>query len=347
MAKVLEQKNKKFLVVGLVAVIIILAAAGFASYTMKNKSQERQVVRFGSGGASGQAGVFQGIAAVAKELGYLDEELDKVGFDVEFYMFSNGGAVNEAIATGEIDLASMGDVPTAVAMSNDIGTTWIGVGVSPLNYTVITSPKSDIEVLEDLEGKKIAYNIGTASQKLYEVVVNEFSLDESKIEGVNLTETDGINALLTGDVDAVIAPEKNAVVMEHNGEAKIVFSTAEYPEWASQNLLIGRTEFLEEHPEVAVALHKACIRAREAMIEDPQVGYVALSAHELEETPELGDKIYNKDNGQFLNIVSGITEESIQREQDLVDFLYSIGKITTQVNVKDYVDNSYYEEAVK
>lgn len=334
-----EGKKLKAITVTIAVLILVLVAVSITGCG----SGEKKVIHFGS--SAGENGNFLGIVAIAKELGYIDEELGALGFEVEYSGFANGVAVNEGITAGEVDLSTLGDVPTAVGIANDIGLTWIGVGLSSYNNAIVVSADSDIQTPEDLSGKKVALGVGTSCQYLWESVVTEFGIDVSNVEILNLGTSDSISALSTGNTDAVVLGENYAKVLEADGTARILVNTEDYPQWAPQDMIVGRTEFLEENPEVGVALHKALIRAKEEFIKNPEKYYVTLSAKQIEEYPELGAEIYNRDNGEFANLITEITESNLEREQKLADFLYSIERITTQANISGSLDNSYYEKA--
>ncbi len=334
-------KNIAFVIAGLIIVIVIIG--GIFASKGKSDSKEKTVVRFGS--SAGENGILLGLPGVARELGYIQEELNAIGYDVEFAGFANGVAVNEAFASNNLDVSTLGDVPCSVGLSNDIGITWIGVGLSTYNNTIVVTKDSGIREVKDLEGKSVAYGIGTASQHLFEKVVIEYGLDENKINVNNLSGSNGVNAVLTGDVDAAVIGENQAQVLAADKDADILLSTADYPEWAPQDTFVGRTEFLKENPDVAVAIQKAFIRAKEAVIENPDKYYVTLSAKQIETHPELGKSIYYIDNGAFDYLDSKVEQGNIDRLQLLADFLYEIDKITTKVDISQNVDNSYYEKA--
>lgn len=335
--------KKKNIVLIVVVVIVLAVIAGIVWHNRQGNGTK--VIHFGS--ASGESGEFAGMVAVAKELGYLEEEFHAAGYEVEYLGFANGVAVNEAMVTGDIDFSTLGDVPTATAIANDIGTKWIGVGLSSQNAAIVVAPDSDIQEISDLEGKIVSYNIGTSPQYLFESVVEYFQLDRDLIEEVNLTNANSMTSLITGDIDAAVMGGEDAQVMENNGEGRILLTTKDYPQWASQSIIVARAAFLEDNPDAAVALHRALIRAREEFIKDPDRFYVTLSGGKIEQYPELGDSIYNVDDGEFINLISEVTDSNIERLQDVEEFFYEIGSLTDFHEVSDYVDNSYYQEAKK
>lgn len=342
-----DRKNKliKFIaLLGLVIIVIAVAVIYSISTSARSKTS-RPVVRFGS--SAGESGNLFGISAAAWELGYIQEELDAIGYDVDKLGFANGVAVNEAFVADQIDVSTLGDVPAAVGFSNNIGTEWLGVGLSTYNNTIVVKADSGIETVKDLEGKSVAFSVGTTTQYLWESVVKEFGLNADNIKSVNLGGSNAINAFIAGEVDAVVLSETQAQVEVADGVGEIILSTADYTQWAPSDTFVGRKEYLEKNPEVAVAILKAFIRAREEVIKNPDKYYVTISSLQLQDHPELGEAIYNVDNGKFSNFDAMIYKDNIVREQALADFLHSVGKITNKVNISEYVDTSYYEKALK
>lgn len=338
-------KKNKYAKIGfvLIVAIFVFAVVGFAGKGL-GSNKERKIVYIGSSG--GESGNSIGIVAIAKELGYIQEEFDKVGYDVEFMGFAGGVAVNEALATGKIDLATEGDVPTAVGIANHIGLTWIGVNLGAYDHVIVVEPDSEIQSFNDLEGKNIGFGLGSASQYIYESALVQYGVDKDKIEVLNIGGTNALNALTSGEMDATVQLEFDARISEKKGESRVLLTSSDIG-FSSQDMIIGRTDFLEENPQAAVALHKALIRAREEFKKNPEKYYVTLSAQKIEEYPELGEVLFDRDGGEFTNLISGISEDNLKREQKLENFLFEVGRTSNTEDISQYCDNSYYEQAVK
>jgi sulfonate transport system substrate-binding protein len=340
-----EYRQKRELVrKAIAAAAFIVLLAGCA----KNdpQKQARGLVHFGS--SAGENGILLGVAGVAREQGYIQEELNAVGYDVEFFGFVNGVAVNEAFAAKELEISTLGDVPAAIGFSNNIGTVWIGLGLSSYNSEILARTDTGITSVKDLEGKKVAYGVGTTTEYLWQQVVREYGLDESKVEKVNLSGAHLINAIETKDVDAIIHGENWTRQLEVQGKGTIILTTADHPQWKPQDTVVGRDAYLKEHPEVGVAVLKALIRARETVTANPDPHYVTISGRQLEQFPDLARNIYNRDNknsGNFAILDSHIYDDNIAREQALADFLESVDKIVNHVVIKAHVDTSYWEKA--
>jgi sulfonate transport system substrate-binding protein len=114
-------------------------------------------------------------------------------------------------------------------------------------------------------------------------------------------------------------------------------------------VLAGRNEFLEKNPEVAVALEKALIRAYDFANENPDKAYQDFTL-DNKYTVDLIKKVYSENNGgngQFEFGKGNIEEEDLKKLSGLSEFLYSHEIITNQVDIKDFVNTKYYEQALK
>lgn len=323
--------------------IFAIASISLSLLTVACNGKETKIAHIGS--SAGESGNFLGITATAIKLGFIDEEFAKIGWKAEYTGFATGIAVNEGIVAGDVDISTLGDVPCAVGISNDIGLTWIGVGLRSYNSTFVVRKDSPIQSVSELNGKKVGFGVGTTTQYLFESVIKEFALDKDSIEVLNMVHSTAINALLTGNVDVILLGENQAKSLEADGEARIILNTRDWPQWAPMDTIVARTKFAKKHSEVLVAFHKALIRARSEFIKNPEEYYVNLSARQIEAHPELGDSIYNIDGGKFENLIAYVPEDNIVREQRLFDFLESVGRITVHKNVRDALDNTFYEQA--
>lgn len=316
------------------------------SSTSASKNKKRYTIQFGS--SAGDSGNYIGVAAVAKEFGFIKEELDKIGYDVEFTGLTNGVAVNEAIISKSLDFSTLGDYPNATGIDNDVGFTWIGSTFNEYNMNIVVANKSSIKTPKDLEGHSVGYGFGTAGQYLWENLVKLYKIDRSKVQEVNITNnSNGVSIILTGNIDAYVGSEFSTIDYVSEKILREIANTHDYPQWAPQSTIIARTKFLKEHPETAVAIEKAFIRAWQEIRKNPEKYYDTISGFRLKQHPEAGDKIFNYDGGKFNNLFVGVSDSQIERQQNLYNFFREIGRIRSDKKVKQYADNSYYLKAAK
>ena len=308
-------------------------------------AKSKKTVRIGNVNGSGSFN-YSGNISIAKELGYLEEEFEKIGYAVEYYAFENGVYANEAFVAGDIDFAFIGDVPGITGLVNGIGTTWIGIDevVTPIGIAV--KKGSPIRKPQDFIGKTVSVAIGTNNYLLYANYFRDAGIAENQFETANLNSANGRAAVISGKVDAAIGNIIDLVPLEQSGQIDIIFTTAERPEWHSQLLLVGRTKFLKSNPKTGVALFKALIRARQTAIKNPKKFYGAISANQLKDYPDQAEKYLNPDK-EFKNYIAKITQNNITRAQNLQEFFVSIGRFQKKIDVSSFIDTSYYEKASK
>ncbi len=203
-----------------------------------------------------------GNAAVARDQGYIEEELNAIGYTADYVGFQSAGVgANEALAAKEADIAIYGDFPaiTYVAGGNEAK---IIAGNTTRNQLGIFA-RDGINSVEDLKGKKVATMFGTTAYLYLSNQLNEAGLTIDDIEVVNAT-VDAISLYLTGEVDAIAnSPQLYWGVTANGGQGNEVAINGDKEDLASYNVVIARTEFLDANPEVEKALVKALKRGYE------------------------------------------------------------------------------------
>ncbi|SHJ70629.1 sulfonate transport system substrate-binding protein [Aureimonas altamirensis DSM 21988] len=135
----------------------------------------------------------------------LSGEQDKLAADVTYANFSSGPLRLEAIRAGAAQVGAVGDVPPILAHYSDAGVVVVGAVVTagPGNL-VTTAPGSGIETLEDLKGKRVGINVGTAQQATVLRNLEAVGLGIADIEPVNLGLSEFADALRGGQIDAAV-----------------------------------------------------------------------------------------------------------------------------------------------
>lgn len=278
---------------------------------------------------------------LAYDKGYLEEELNAAGYTLDLVTFQEAGpAINEAYASGELDMAFYGDYPAATAYSNGVDIRVIGVADKQMNAGVLAQKDAGIQSPKDLEGKKVIIGIGTNYQEYWKHLVDIYDIDESKVEIVNVV-SDAASVFTTGEADAWLTLYYNVVYYENQGLGVDVENSVAHPEMASLWTVTGRNDFLQENPDAAVAVLKALQRAKEETVSNPDEFFHAIAS------PTLGVDVFRKaygfdDTFAFLDsdIDSGVTDKL----NYLSDFMLENGYISKAIDVDSFVDTSYYEK---
>lgn len=339
-------KNKTLILI--LAAIFIFSLAGCAK-TSKNaadatKPRELKTVKLGFPGSANFIG---GVAGIAQEKKFIDEELGKAGYKIEYVPFAAAGpAVNEALAGKKIDLAIYADFPGLVLKSKDIGITLIGITDKYFNSTTIVKSDSPIKSVKELKGKKIAFTKGTYMQKYFLEVLALNGLSEKDMEIINVVTTDAVSALLNGNVDALIYTDNTVIPLIVNKSAREIDSTRHYPELSAQIIFVGVDSFLKENPDVPVAVIKALAKAKEFVKSNTQEAFQIWTKSGLNEE---GLKIYyGTDGSKFDSLFPlKIDQESIAKLTATKKFMLDQKLISNDFDIAKFVDYSYYDKALK
>ena len=140
---------------------------------------------------------------------YIAAELKPLGVEVELIKFTRYADVRTALASGSIDLGSIGpaDVPIALSQGLKSVVALMGVGVSPKNPIA----KTGLELAKwpDLVGKNIGIAPGSAVWFQFAATIVEAGLPYSKLTTLNMqgAGTVMVQAMQRGDIDVFIGWE--------------------------------------------------------------------------------------------------------------------------------------------
>ncbi|AZN72598.1 hypothetical protein D5400_16150 [Georhizobium profundi] len=129
----------------------------------------------------------------------------KLAADVSFANFSSGPLRLEAIRAGAAQVGAVGDVPPILAHFSDADVVIVGAVItSGEGNTLATAPDSGIETLEDLAGKRVGINVGTAQQATVLRNLRAVGLTLDDIEPIHLGLSEFADALRAGQIDAAV-----------------------------------------------------------------------------------------------------------------------------------------------
>jgi len=205
---------------------------------------------------------------VMREKGFLDEAFATHGIKVESPEITSGAQQTQAIAAGEIDIASvLGGTSAILAKANGVDLKVIAAYArSPRAYALMTRADGPA-TLADLKGKKIAGPKGTVLNQLLAAALASQGLTLDDVEYINMDLPTARAALLSERVDVATLAGNNAVLVEQaggkilaDGEGLIKPTT----------VIAAGTRFLEEHPDLVAAYFQAHRKALDFMAEHPQ-----------------------------------------------------------------------------
>lgn len=280
----------------------------------------------------------QNVEKLANALGYFDEEFSDLGIKVNLIEFATGGAENEAFASGSIDFAFYGDQPTINGIANNVPVTILG---SPMRTetanALLVRADSEIASVEELAGKKVAVTVGTAQHKILLQILDKHGLSEEDIELNNLKNADAFTALAAGEVDAILTLEPSITTYTKNGTAKILEDGTGF---VNTSIFVGRTEFIEQYPEITERYIRALLRA-EAWREENTEEAAQIIADIVDTDPSYIIEYWPK-----YDMTLRASEDDIQALYETAEFLKEQGGLDHDISLEGHYDFSYLENAI-
>jgi sulfonate transport system substrate-binding protein len=140
---------------------------------------------------------------------YIVDELKPLGVQVETAKFVRYADTRTALASGSVDMGSIGPADIAIALSQGLKTivALMGVGVSPKNP--IAKKGLALAKWEDLIGPKIGIAPGSAVWFQFAAMMTEVGVPYNKLSTINIqgAGTSFLQALQRGDIDVFIGWE--------------------------------------------------------------------------------------------------------------------------------------------
>ena len=208
---------------------------------------------------------------IARAKGLLDPIEKKHNVKIVFRSFSYGAPENQAMAAGELQIASAGMGPAIVASARLPAKL---LAISILEQTAILVPKgADIKSVAQLKGKKIAYP-GKGSQQ-YPLLVKALADVGLKVSDVQLFKTKGSDVptlLANKSVDAGITWDPHVSNALAAGYAQVLIKAEKILPIKAGNYIgngvYARNDFIEKRPELVQDLITAIVKSIDLILAD-------------------------------------------------------------------------------
>lgn len=282
-----------------------------------------------------------------------------IGVKVNAVTYSAGTDINNAIVSGDVDVASFGSSPIALGIANGI------------DYKVIYAPyiqggniealvvKKDqkISSVADLKGKTIAAPFGTTSHYALLSALKLAGLSPEDVKLLDMGGQDIVAAWTRGDIDAayIWSPALDECLKDGN----IIINDGQL---AEQGVLIpelgvAKTEFAKKYPTLVSQYVKTLIDVYGLVQDNPEKAAQDVAAWEgiTEESAkgQVADNLWVSGEDQLTNKYLGSTDKKGQLATTLktiADFHESQKNISKSPDLKTFegaIDPSYVELALK
>ncbi|MDR3294575.1 MAG: aliphatic sulfonate ABC transporter substrate-binding protein [Clostridiales Family XIII bacterium] len=275
---------------------------------------------------------------VAKELGFIEEELDAVGATFVWTEFNSGPLVNEAVAAGTQDIGFMADQPAIVAKASGQPIQIISnVAYGEKALALLVSADSPVTKVEELKGKKVALVVGSYAQHLLVLLLENAGLTVDDIELINLPASEQPAVLAAGQVDAIVVWEQYISLLTTSGQAKVIADGTGIKR--GNMVTYAVTSYAEKHPLVIEAYIRASQRAADYIDSNPKEAAAAI-AETFGVTDDVMEEILKK-----FSFSPELTAADISEITTVKDYLLKVGIIKNDVDAGEFFNDSYYKAA--
>jgi len=242
-------KNRSAIIGGIVAIVVISIAT--TVYELEQSTYENKI----------RVAFFPNIGHAVPIIGY-ETGIFAGGLGnktlIETKIFDNGPPVIESIFAGSIDIAYVGPGPAINGfLKSEKQDVKILSGAASGGASFVVHPDSTINSAKDLSGKRIAApQIGNTQDVSLRHYLSENGLKPVEKGGsvvvLNIANPDIYTLFVKGEIDGAWVPEPWATIFiqQLNGK-RLFFEEDLWPEKKFATvLLIGRTNYIEEHPKI-------------------------------------------------------------------------------------------------
>lgn len=326
--------KKRFIKLCAILFILIFGVTGCGQASQTKNGKNPSVIRIGY---VPSAGILQVLPIVAKEKGWFDEEFKGSNTKIEFTEFKSGPVLMEAFASQNIDIGHIGDQPIFSSRANGVDVKAIALhSQGDKNYGLVVTEKSGIKKLEDLKGKKVAVTLGSIGQRIFNLYLEKYGLNQKDVEVVNVPPADIKNTLQTNNVDAAIIWQPWIGAIEKEKIGRQIADTKGLK--LNVNITIATADFINKYPEDTKKLLKVYLKTEKWVNENKK------------EAAKIVAKVMKMDENivfeamQKEQYVVKISPQAIDSMEDTSKFLEKIGVIREPVPAKDCVELKFLKE---
>ncbi len=170
------------------------------------------------------------------------------GKSIEFYKFSSGTEVINAMASGSIDISLNGSSPTSAGYSRgvDLQVVYIYDNINDAEALVVNDK---ITAPQDLKGKTIAVPFGSTTHFHMMFALEQLGLDAKVVNVIDMSPPDMVAAWTRGDIDGGFVWDPALGRMKEKGH--VLLSSGDLSNWgkATFDAMVASKSFTDKNPK--------------------------------------------------------------------------------------------------
>lgn len=262
------------------------------------------------------------------------------------YFVNAGPDINEAFASGQIDLALYGDFPAVIARAGGIDIRLVlPLTRGALESYLVVPTGSSARTLQDLKGKRLAINLGRPWTLAFSRLLHQSGLTLADFQIVNLVMPEGDAAVAGNHVDGQVT--LNGLALQSRGAARILWSTAGEPlSWKFGTGLFASDAIIQQAPDLIQAIVAAMISGATFYAKpENRDKYLRIAAATQNLPVELREESWQGKDLQV--ILSPVFDDFIiQHYRDVAQFARTSRLITHDIDITTMIDTDFSRKAL-
>ncbi|MFT8883272.1 MAG: aliphatic sulfonate ABC transporter substrate-binding protein [Liquorilactobacillus hordei] len=269
---------------------------------------------------------------ISKIRGKFVKKMKAKGYNVKFKEFQNGAAMMQALASGNVDYARVGDTPPVSALASGTKLTYVAAGGTKAKGSgILVHKNSTIKSLADLKGKKVAYTKGTSSQYMLLRALKVAGLSNDDITWVNLDSDAASVAYSKGKVDAWANWDPSVAQVEITENSKLLVDGTT-TKALNRSFIVSPTTYASKNK----TLSKLIIKYTEQDMKWANKNHSKL-IKKMSADLKLSKKVVSRTVNRRTFSMHAMTKSVVKEEQEIANVFYDNNIITKKVNISKYV----------
>lgn len=267
--------RRRLLAIGASSAVLLAAPAiaqgakiplriGFASVGVDNR-------QFGGSSSTSVLHVHKGLEKALEGRGDIQ---------LSWHFFKGAGpAVNEALASRQLDFAHHGDLPSITGRSNGLDTRILAITRNRTPTYIAARNGLDLKDIAELKGRKVGLHFGTNPHLVLSKILSAAGLRDRDIDLINLNSAASKAALVSGDVDAAVG-DVGLFDLQDQGLAHVFYTTKDKdPRFERYSHFHVDAAFDDAHPEISTLVVRTLTEAAHwASLEENREAFFELSS---------------------------------------------------------------------
>ncbi|MGL6343715.1 MAG: sulfonate ABC transporter substrate-binding protein, partial [Waterburya sp.] len=273
-----------------------------------------------------------GVFFLVKNRGGLEKRLAPMNVKVEWSEFSSPTPLIEALGAKSIDIGQTSDAGVVTAQAAGVDLLAVANSrPSPQSLAIVVSSDSPVQKMEDLKGKKLAFNKGSAAQYLVTQALQKSGLSYSDIKPVFLLPPEGRAAFEQGSIDAWAIWDPYLAAAQKESQARVLVNGEGLATF--REFYIASRSFAQENPDLIKQIIAEAQVVGDWAIANPQK-VAQLLAPELKldvSTLELAESRKTRYGAR------PIESEAVAEAQQVANKFYQLKLIPKEIQTKNIV----------